>query len=491
MADGSCDVPCNISECSFDGGDCALSTEDDIGLYDENRHLANYDDDFISYNEKQHYSAHEFGNNYWFHKIAFGGDAVLEDPPDPRKRTGNLFRILMKNSGKEEDFKGNLSYFREVDKTTYMNPNYQNVSDLHNTTPVTYRRNITNKFHVYGVSKLYLEKMGVQQMGRSHPQPYDEIYGGERNDTLYLERIAQVQQKTEDNKKIGNSLTSGLTFVYRQKRSEFIEKKPYSKTKLDSDTVTSNYHISQSHVDKLVNSSTNLHDHNMQDTGLHGEFYPGLTNQDSGYIKANKLQSNGTGMFVLLRKGQNVSGIPLYSIDESQNINIIAKSNKTNGTEKTVNSQNIKHKPVRTNSTYSAKLHKLYMQLNGKSDEPERLYAEHKPALADMNHISLKPQNVDYMDWKNEDKISKKKQKMLRMYDAHQYGSLLSPRNKLRDTFAESLLYVNRLYNQEFGFEPRKVPAHMPHLINIDIMEHLQARYLIYCYLSHLQIEVL
>jgi UDP-N-acetylglucosamine-lysosomal-enzyme len=232
----------------------------------------------------------------------------------------------------------------------------------------------------------------------------------------------------------------------------------------------------------------------MEDTGVHGEFYPGLTNQDSSYIKAKKLQSDGIGMFVLLRKGQNVSGIPLYSIDESQNTNIIAKSNKTNGTEKTVNSQNIKHKPVRTNSTYIAKLHKLYMQLNGKSDEPERLYAEHKPAVADMNHINLKPQNGDYMDWKNEDKISKiskKKQKMLRMYDAHQYGSLLSPRNKLRDTFAESLLYVNRLYNQEFGFEPRKVPAHMPHLINIDIMEHLQARYLIYYYLSHLEIEVL
>jgi len=492
VADGSCDVSCNISECSFDGGDCDLSTEDDIGLYDENRHLANYDDDFISYNENQHHYAHDFVNDDLFHKINFGGDVVLEDLPNPRKRIGSLLDILMKKSGKKEDFKGNLTYFKEVDKMTYMNPNDRNVSDLHNTASVTHRRNSTNKFHVYGISKLHSKKMSVQQMGHNRLRLNDEIYEGKRNDTLYLERIAQVQQKKEDNKKIGNSsLISGSTVVFRQKHSEFIDKNVYKKTKFDSDNGTSNYHTSQSQAAAklLVNSSNNSHNHNMEDVGVRGELYPGPTNQDSSYIKANALQNNGTGMFVLLRNGQNVSGI-----EGSQNISIITKSNEISRTEKTVNSQNIKHKLVRNNSTYNAKLYKLYMKLNGKSDEPERMYAAHNPAVADTNHISLNPHHVDYMDWKNEDKISKiskKKQKMLRMYDAHQYGSLLSPRNKLHDTFAESLLYVNRLYNQEFGFEPRKVPAHMPHLINIDIMEHLQARYLIYYYFSHLQIEVL
>ncbi|GFG35565.1 hypothetical protein Cfor_07589 [Coptotermes formosanus] len=217
VADGSCDVSCNVSECSFDGGDCDLSAEDDIGLYDENHHLANYDDDFNSYNENQHHYAREFVNDNVFRNINFGAD--------------------------------------------------------------------------------------------------------------------------------------------------------------------------------------------------------------------------------------------------------------------TVNSRNIKHKPVRNSSTYSARLHKLYMKLNGKSDEPERLYAKRNLAVADKDLISPKPQRVNYVDWKNEDNISKKKEKMLRMYDARQYGSSLSPGYKPRDTFAESLLYVNRLYNQAFGFEPRKVPAHMPHLIDIDIMEHLQARF--------------
>lgn len=45
---------------------------------------------------------------------------------------------------------------------------------------------------------------------------------------------------------------------------------------------------------------------------------------------------------------------------------------------------------------------------------------------------------------------------------------------KLRDTFADSLRYVNKLLNSQFGFTSRKVPAHMPHLIDRLIMQELQ-----------------
>lgn len=43
-----------------------------------------------------------------------------------------------------------------------------------------------------------------------------------------------------------------------------------------------------------------------------------------------------------------------------------------------------------------------------------------------------------------------------------------------RDKFAESLKHVNRLYNHAFGYTPRRVIAHMPHMINKNIMEQLQ-----------------
>ena len=43
------------------------------------------------------------------------------------------------------------------------------------------------------------------------------------------------------------------------------------------------------------------------------------------------------------------------------------------------------------------------------------------------------------------------------------------------DMFGESLKHVDRLLNREFGFYARKVPAHMPHMINRRIMTELQA----------------
>ncbi|KAJ8245444.1 hypothetical protein GJAV_G00270820 [Gymnothorax javanicus] len=45
---------------------------------------------------------------------------------------------------------------------------------------------------------------------------------------------------------------------------------------------------------------------------------------------------------------------------------------------------------------------------------------------------------------------------------------------RLRDTFADSLRYVNKILNGQFGFTSRKVPAHMPHMIDRVIMQELQ-----------------
>lgn len=50
-------------------------------------------------------------------------------------------------------------------------------------------------------------------------------------------------------------------------------------------------------------------------------------------------------------------------------------------------------------------------------------------------------------------------------------------RRHLLDTFADSLRYVNKLYNKVYGYVSRKVPAHMPHMINKEIMQRLQDTY--------------
>ena len=48
---------------------------------------------------------------------------------------------------------------------------------------------------------------------------------------------------------------------------------------------------------------------------------------------------------------------------------------------------------------------------------------------------------------------------------------------KLLDTFGDSLKHVNRLFNRRYGNAARKVPAHMPHMIDRNAMAELQALY--------------
>lgn len=88
------------------------------------------------------------------------------------------------------------------------------------------------------------------------------------------------------------------------------------------------------------------------------------------------------------------------------------------------------------------------------------------PALKDVTLNKLMESNL---------KPKKKGESLPNVYNSKSTGSWALKKSK--DTFAESLLFVNRLYNNEFGYEVRKVPAHMPHLIDKSIMSLLQNRF--------------
>lgn len=62
-----------------------------------------------------------------------------------------------------------------------------------------------------------------------------------------------------------------------------------------------------------------------------------------------------------------------------------------------------------------------------------------------------------------------------RLKHSQEFTNYHAPGRKLMDTFADSLLHVHRIYNRKFGYMGRKVPAHMPHMIDLKIMEELQA----------------
>ncbi len=65
----------------------------------------------------------------------------------------------------------------------------------------------------------------------------------------------------------------------------------------------------------------------------------------------------------------------------------------------------------------------------------------------------------------------------LPLHSSHEEVQYDTPNRRgrhLLDTFGDSLKHVNNLYNKAYGHKPRKVPAHMPHMINKEIMEELQ-----------------
>ena len=61
--------------------------------------------------------------------------------------------------------------------------------------------------------------------------------------------------------------------------------------------------------------------------------------------------------------------------------------------------------------------------------------------------------------------------------DTYRTGHFRSRRLMADDTFADSLRHVNRIFTKAYGHEARKVPAHMPHFIQSDVMQALQERF--------------
>ncbi|XP_076277614.1 N-acetylglucosamine-1-phosphate transferase subunits alpha and beta isoform X1 [Lasioglossum baleicum] len=57
------------------------------------------------------------------------------------------------------------------------------------------------------------------------------------------------------------------------------------------------------------------------------------------------------------------------------------------------------------------------------------------------------------------------------------YSDQWKLRTRQLDTYAESLLYVNKIFNTAYRFERRRVPAHMPHLIDKWIVADMQKKF--------------
>lgn len=105
-----------------------------------------------------------------------------------------------------------------------------------------------------------------------------------------------------------------------------------------------------------------------------------------------------------------------------------------------------------------------------------------KTEMTDEEFLELVKSQGDQLDqqkeglpWEAQGLFSELQKRQQELTKAEVYEIDNRKGRRLMDTFGDSLRHVNRLFNREFGYAARKVPAHMPHMIDKNIMAELQA----------------
>ncbi|XP_076815402.1 N-acetylglucosamine-1-phosphotransferase subunits alpha/beta-like isoform X2 [Clavelina lepadiformis] len=99
------------------------------------------------------------------------------------------------------------------------------------------------------------------------------------------------------------------------------------------------------------------------------------------------------------------------------------------------------------------------------------------------NVLSLKsallgqPSNYGFLPWEHDKKIQHDIKRIEDRQKVENDYKTTFKKRKLLDTFGDSLRFVSGIFNKRFGFTQRKVPAHMPHFIDKNIMYELQNKF--------------
>ncbi|XP_078683763.1 N-acetylglucosamine-1-phosphotransferase subunits alpha/beta-like isoform X1 [Branchiostoma floridae x Branchiostoma belcheri] len=81
-----------------------------------------------------------------------------------------------------------------------------------------------------------------------------------------------------------------------------------------------------------------------------------------------------------------------------------------------------------------------------------------------------------FLPWEKQGVFSNLRREKEKLLTEKLYQSPSHRTRQLTDTFADSLRHSNRIFNKAYGFQARKVPAHMPHMIDVTIMTELQEK---------------
>ncbi|XP_030845190.1 N-acetylglucosamine-1-phosphotransferase subunits alpha/beta isoform X1 [Strongylocentrotus purpuratus] len=111
-------------------------------------------------------------------------------------------------------------------------------------------------------------------------------------------------------------------------------------------------------------------------------------------------------------------------------------------------------------------------------ERPLSLQEENAIAEADaLRQKAEQDRKSSFLPWERTDSFNNLTKLLERQDAMQQYSAQTGPQRRLLDTFGDSLRHVNKLFNKKFGYQARKVPAHMPHMGDVGIMNDLQAEF--------------
>jgi len=117
-----------------------------------------------------------------------------------------------------------------------------------------------------------------------------------------------------------------------------------------------------------------------------------------------------------------------------------------------------------------------------KFDKKDKLFGRHLNYLDNSEEVvetfyTLEAQQVaGFLPWEKLGIFSKINSQVHKSKNPYETNNLAGKR-RLLDTYADSLRHVSRVYNRAYGYTARRVPGHMPHMINRNIAASMQEKF--------------
>lgn len=463
IRDGYCDKPCNNSQCQWDGGDC--TNDNPLVPYPGGsiHHEGSIATFFQTKSEKNH--CNEDCTDTWLaDRYCDKACNVLECGFDAgdcgTENYGRLYEMVLIDSQKEYRMPDGelVGYFN---LTEFISGNISVTEGFYDDQPVTRSIAISLKYSVMTVV-LYPNhnetNITITLKGEKQKQPFEKLFYLiiSTKQKLHVQEAKELNatevSPTEEEEIIFEEFGSDHRFpkFVQQPGNRSMENAMYASVNISASRLPEDL------LKKLHLLSEELSRGELTEMG----FARRKSEYISAYISSNISSESEKKQLLVFESDLNSS--------VSKNLSKILPSNWTSKVilspkqdRKIVPAQPILN-VARILEEKTTKRLQVRMFLPQVVQTQRSVKASNAPASSLRNYFE-KLSNA-----------TKAKEKLMKQMT---YRTPVIRQRHLLDTFGDSLRHVNKLYNEAFGYEARKVPSHIAHFVDADVMSRLTTRF--------------